>query len=353
MFRAFAEGPLLQCAGGLRGAARETDGHTGERKEMTTHWRRWLGLCMWVVLTSPLAAQDRVTLSIGSGNTGGVYYPLAGGMAQVLTKSLAGWQVTAEVTGGSIDNLKLVGTGKADLGFAMVDVVWDAYAGQGKFKGRKLPLRTLMVLYPNRMHVVTTDATGIGSVADLNGKRVSLGSPGGATEVLGLRILETYGVADRIRKERLSVNEAVNAIKDGKIDAFFWGGGVPTAAVTDLAATPGVKIRLLDHGDATEALNKRHGPLYSRGVIPKSIYPGVGKDTTNVTVWNVLVANAAMSEARAYAIVKTVFERKADMVAVHKEFEHLSLESQGGTSSPIPFHPGAAKYFAEKGVKVP
>lgn len=320
---------------------------------MTTQRRRWLGLCMLGLLAWPVAAQEKVTLSICSGNTGGVYYPLAGGMAQVLTKSIPGWQVTAEVTGGSIDNLKLVGSGKADLGFAMADVSWDAYTGQGKFKSRKLPLRTLMVLYPNRMHIVTTESMGIATVAALDGKRVSLGSPGGATEVLALRVLETYGVADRIRKERLSVNEAVNAIKDGKIDAFFWGGGVPTAAVTDLAATPGVKIRLLDHGDATDALNKRYGPLYSRGTIAKSVYPGMTRDATNVTVWNVLVANASMSDERAYAIVKTVFERKADMVAVHKEFSHLSLELQGGGGSPIPFHPGAAKYFAEKGVKVP
>lgn len=320
---------------------------------MTTQRRRWLGLCVLGLLAAPVAAQEKVTLSIGSGNTGGVYYPLAGGMAQVLTKSIPGWQVTAEVTGGSLDNLKLVGSGKADLGFAMADVSWDAFNGQGKFAGRKLPLRTLMVLYPNRMHVVTTESTGIGTVAALDGKRVSLGSPGGATEVLALRVLEAYGVADRIKKERLSVNEAVNAIKDGKIDAFFWGGGVPTAAVTDLAATPGVKIRLLDHGDATDALNKRYGPLYSRGTISKSIYPGMTRDATNVNVWNVLVANASMSDERAYAIVKTVFERKADMVAVHKEFSHLSLEFQAGGGSPIPFHPGAAKYFAEKGVKVP
>ncbi len=312
-----------------------------------------LALLSMAVLVSPASAQQKVTLSIGSGNTGGVYYPLAGGLAQVLTKHVPGWQVTAEVTGGSIDNLKLVGSGKGDLGFSMADVVWDAYTGQGKFAGRKMPLRTLMVLYPNRMHAVTTESTGITSIAALDGKRVSLGSPGGATEVMALRVLEAYGVHERIRKERISVNEAVNAIKDGKIDAFFWVGGVPTAAVTDLAATPGTKIRLLDHADAVDAMNKRYGPLYSRGVISKSIYPGMKQDATNVNVWNVLVVNAAMSDEQAYTIVKTAFEHKADMVAVHKEFANLSLEYQAGGASPIPFHPGAVKFFAEKGVKLP
>lgn len=298
-------------------------------------------------------AQQKAALSIGSGNTGGVYYPLAGGLAQVLMRHMPGWQVTAEVTGGSIDNLKLVGTGKADLGFSMADAAWDAYTGQDKFAGRKLPLRVLLVLYPNRMHLVSTEASGVATIKDLEGKRVSLGSPGGATEVMGMRVLEAYGLADRIRRERLSVNEAVNAIRDRKIDAFFWVGGVPTAAVTDLAATPGVRIRLIDHGEAADAMNKRYGPLYSKGVIPRGAYSGMGQDATNVSVWNVLVANAAMPDDVAYGIVKTVFERKSEMMAVHKEFGTLSLDYQTRGAAAIPYHPGAAKYFAEKGLALP
>lgn len=300
----------------------------------------------------PMAVAQQRTLSIASGNTGGVYYPLAGGMAQVLTRVMPGWQVTAEVTGGSIDNLKLVGSGRSDLGLSMADVAWDAYAGNDKFSGKKQPLRTLMVLYPNRMHVVTVEGSGITAMKDLDGKRVSLGSPGGATEVWALRILETYGLQDRIKRERLSVNESVNALKDRKIDAFFWGGGVPTAAVTDLAATPGTKIVLLDHGDAVDALNQRFGPLYSRNVIPKGAYPGLTRDVSNATVWNVMVANAAMPDDVAYAIVKTVFDKRTDLVAVHKEFAALSLEYQTKGASPIPFHPGAIRYFAEKGLKL-
>jgi len=297
------------------------------------------------------AAESRM-LSIGSGNTGGVYYPLAGGLAQVLSRHVPGWQVTAEVTGGSIDNLKLVGSGRADIGFSMADAAWDAYSGNDRFAGKKLPLRALVVLYPNRMHVVTVEGTGITSLKDLDGKRVSLGSPGGATEVWAMRILEAHGLQDRIKRERLSVNESVNAIKDRKIDAFFWGGGVPTAAVTDLAATPGVKIQLIEHGDVVDALNKRYGPLYSRSVIPKSAYPGMAKDSSNANVWNVLFVNANMSDDVAYAIVKTVFDRRSDMIAVHKEFATLSLEYQTVGGAAIPFHPGAVRFFAEKGLKL-
>jgi len=301
---------------------------------------------------APVAAQQKLTLSIGSGGTGGVYYPLGGGLAQVLSRHVPGWQATAEVTGGSVDNLKLVGTGKADLGFSMADAAWDAYSGNDKFTGRKLPLRTLMVLYPNRMHVVTTEASGIETMKDLVGKRVSVGSAGSATEVMAVRVLEAYGLADSVKRERLSVNESVNAMKDRKIDAFFWAGGVPTAAVTDLAATPGVKIRLLDHAGAVEAMNKRFGPLYSPNVIPKSVYPGMARDSTNATVWNVLVVNAAMPDDVAYTIVKIVFERKSELVAVHKEFATLSLEYQTSGAAALPFHPGAVRYFAEKGLKL-
>ena len=314
--------------------------------------RRSLFALAAAALPLPLPAQQPANLSIASGGTGGVYYPLAGGIAQVLGRHVPGWQVTAEVTGGSVDNLKLVGTGKADIGFSMADAAWDAFQGADKFAGRKLPLRVLAVIYPNRMHVVTTEATGIATMKDLDGRRVSVGAPGSATEVLGTRLLEAFGVADRVRRERLGVSESVNALRDRRIDAFLWVGGVPTAAITDLAASPGTRMRLLDHGEAVDALNQRYGPFYSRGVIPRAAYPGLGRDSTNTNVWNVLVANAAMPDETAQAIVRVLFERRADLVAVHREFSHLSLEYQTRGAAAIPYHPGAAKFLAQKGLQV-
>ena len=158
-------------------------------------------------------------ISIGTGGTGGVYYPMGGGLAAVLSKYVPGMQATAEVTGGSVDNLKLIGTGKPYVGFSMSDAALDAYEGQDKFKaGGKVPVRTLAVLYPNRMHVVTVEGKGIGKFADLKGKRVSTGSPGSGTEVMAIRILEAYGISTKdIVQERLSVSEAANALKDKKI----------------------------------------------------------------------------------------------------------------------------------------
>ena len=168
--------------------------------------------------------------------------------------NVPGLQATAEVTGGSVDNLKLIGAGKSEVGFAMVDAAWEASQGLDKFKDNKVNARTLMVLYPNKMQVVTIDGTGINKLSDLKGKRVSTGSPGSGVEVMTLRVLEAMGLDPKkdIKQERLGAAESVNAIKDRKIDAFFWVGGVPTAAVTDLAATPGIKMKMLDHAEVVD-----------------------------------------------------------------------------------------------------
>src|SRR5512140_3982972 len=204
------------------------------------------------------------TISIGTGGTGGVYYPMGGGLAAMLSKYVPGMEATAEVTGGSVDNLKLIGTGKPYIGFTMADAGLDALKGEDKFKGNKIPLRTLMVLYPNRMHLVSVEGRGINKLADLKGKHVSTGSPGSATEVMAFRILEAAGLdKDKdIKRERLGVAESVNAIKVNKIDAFFWVGGLPTAAVTDLANTPGTKIRMIDHAEVVPKMNQKYGNLY-------------------------------------------------------------------------------------------
>lgn len=293
-------------------------------------------------------------ISIATGGTGGVYYPMGGGIAAVLSKHVPGLQATAEVTGGSVDNLKLVGSGKPYVGFTMTDAGQDAFKGEDKFKGNKVALKTLMILYPNRMHVVSVEGRGVSKMADLKGKRVSTGSPGSATEVMAFRVIEAAGLdkdAD-MKRERLGAAESVNAIKDGKIDAFFWVGGLPTAAVTDLANTPNTKLKMIDHAETVAAMNKKYGNLYVQDTIPKETYKGMEADNKQATVMNILVAHESMDDKTAYNVVKTIFEHLPDVIAVHKEAANFKLENQKATASPIPFHPGALKYFAEKGVKV-
>ena len=305
------------------------------------------------VATAAVSAQAQ-NISIATGGTGGVYYPLGGGMAAVLSKYVPGIQATAEVTGGSVANLQLINTGKPYIGMTMADATLDAYKGEDKFKGHAVPVRTLLIMYPNRMHVVTIEGTGVNSMKDLKGKRVSTGSGGSATEVMAFRVIEAAGLdKDKdLRRERLGVAESVDAIKDRKIDAFFWVGGLPTAAVTDLANTPGVKIKMIDHSDVVAAMNKKYGNLYVKDTIAKDVYRGMDKDNHISTVNNLLVANENMDAKTAYAVVKAVFDHKDDLVRTHKEAENIKLENQKKDASPVPWHPGAVKYFAEKGIKV-
>src|SRR3954467_4460436 len=299
----------------------------------------------------PAHAQN---LSIATGGTGGVYYPLGGGMAAVLSKYVSGLQATAEGTGGSVANLQLIGTGKPYLAMTMVDAGLDAYKGQDKFSGKPVPVRTLMVMYPNRMHVVSIEGTGVTKMSELKGKRVSTGSGGSATEVMGFRVIEAAGLdKDKdMKRERLGVAESVAALKDRKIDAFFWVGGLPTAAVTDLASTPGVKIKMIDHADLVPKMNQKYGKLYVEDRIPKDMYRGMDADNKQATVMNLLVANQSLDDKTAYNIVKAVFDHKQELVNVHKEAENFKLENQKKDASPIPWHPGAVKYFAEKGIKL-
>src|SRR6266545_1566365 len=295
---------------------------------MTKMKRKGLLICALAMGAAALAgaafgqgADQGLNIAIATGGTGGVYYPLGGGMANVLSKYVPGVQASARVTGGSVDNLKLIGSQQSEVALVMVDAALDALKGEDKFKGAPVEVRTLMVLYPNRMHVVSIEGTGIDKDKDM-------------------------------RRERLGVAESVNALKDRKIDAFFWVGGLPTAAVTDLGATPNVKIKLIDHADLVDKMNAKYNNLYTTGVIPAKTYPGQDKDNPIAVVQNILVANAKMTDKVAYDIVKTFIEKRDELAAVHAEAKNIALENQSKKNSPIPWHPGALKYYAEQGVKM-
>ncbi|MCW5703094.1 MAG: TAXI family TRAP transporter solute-binding subunit [Bradyrhizobium sp.] len=290
--------------------------------------------------------------SIGTGDPGGVYFPLGGAVASVLTKAMPDLHATVEVTGGSVDNIKLIATGESELGFTMADAADDAMRGHDKFKNNKVDLRTLLVVYPNRMHVVTIEGTGIETLADLKGKRVSTGSPGSATEIMASRAIEATGLnKDKdMRRQRLGVAESVNALTDHRIDAFFWVGGIPTAAINRLAIARGIKMKLIDHADVVDRMNEKYGKLYSKSRIKAGTYPGYRTDCDVAEVWNLIVTGDRMSDEEAYTITKTLIERKDDIAKVHKEAESFSLDNQVQDRSPVPFHPGALKYFKENGV---
>lgn len=311
-----------------------------------------VGLAMSLA-SAAVDAQTKTRLSIATGGTGGVYYPLGGGMAALISKHLPNTEATAEVTTASVDNVKLLHGNRVGMAFSLPDTAWDGYSGQLKGLKDKANIRALMALYSNFMHIVAIDGSGIKTVADLKGKRVSTGAPGSGVEVKGLRVMEAYGLtpADLKAQERLGAAESAGALKDRKIDAFFWDGGLPTAAVLDLAATPGMKIHMIPHADAIPKMTAKYGPLYFVSPIPKGMYKGIDEDVPVAAATNLLIVNEKMSDDLAYQITKLFLEHTADLVAVHKAAADISFKN-AVIGSPIPFHPGALRYYREKGVRV-
>jgi TRAP transporter TAXI family solute receptor len=305
-----------------------------------------------VFIVSPSWAQNVVRLSIATGETGGVYYPYGGAMAKVISKYLLNVEVTAEVTKGSVENCKRIGAGKADVAFIMSDIGLDAFNGKGRFAER-VPIRSLAVLYTNNMHLVTLWKASIEKVTDLKGKRVSTGAPGSGTEVKAIRILRAYGLdPDKdIKRDRLSASESAGALKDRKIDAYFWDGGLPTPSVAELAMTPGIQIKLIEHGDAVQKMISRYGNFYFKTVIPKDTYFGIEKDVIVAGVANLLICHEKMDEKLIHDVIQTLFDHQPELAAAVKEAQNLRLET-AVSGSPIPFHPGAIQYFKEKGIQI-
>lgn len=288
-------------------------------------------------------------LSIATGGTGGVYYPYGGGVAKVLNEHVAGVRATAEVTAASVDNLKLIRDHKADVAFTTADVLADAVRGQGMFEGAPVPALTLAALYLNYAHLVTLRNSGIQKIADLKGRVVSLGSPGSGAEITAVRLLRAAGLdpVKDITRQGLGVSESAGALKDGKIDAFFWNGGVPTPALQDLAYSQGIDMRLLPTAEALPALRARYGDVYTAGDVPAGVYRGVDAPVTLLGTMNLLVVNRAMEEPLAYDITRALFEHQPELAAIHPEARRLSLKT-ALAGSPAEFHPGALRFYREK-----
>lgn len=210
-------------------------------------------------------------------------------------------------------------------------------------------MRALAHIYENYTQVVAKQGSGIETIADLKGKKVSVGAPNSGTEVIADRVLEEAGIDPKsgIKREGLGVDESVQAMKDGSIDAFFWSGGLPTAAVMELAATPGVSIRLLSDAELVPRLTETHGPLYGVLEVPEGVYRGVPAVRVS-TVRNLMMVRRDMPEDLAYRITRLLFEKKAELAAAHAAAR--DLDPARAAVAPVPLHPGAIRYFREAGV---
>ena len=294
----------------------------------------------------------RRRLSLATGGTAGVWYVYGGAIAKVISSHLPGVEVTPELTGGATDNLKLLARGAVDLACVTSDALDDALRRRGPFAGgAAVPAMTLVSLYGAPLHLATFADTGIAHLADLRGRHVSTGAPGAGTETMALRVLAAGGLhPDRdVRRERLSFSASVEAMKDGKLDACFFGVGVPNPAMTDLSRTPGRRFRLVPLGEVRTALQQAYGvQVYYAYDIPRSAYPGLDADVPTLGFDNFLVVDERLEETLAHDITRALFDYRSELVAVHpiaRELTHASATR----ASPAPFHPGAISYFREVG----
>jgi TRAP transporter TAXI family solute receptor len=249
--------------------------------------------------------------------------------------------------------MKRLHTSTADLAIAAPDVAWQATQGTMKDLPERVAVRTLMGLYSGYLHIVTRNGSGIQSVSDLKGKRVAIGPAGASPEVKGTRLFEThnFSLRDLGSYERLGYPESAKALKDGMVDAFLVDAGLPVPVVAELAATPGMNIRLVSQGDAVPKLAERY-PFYFKATIPKNTYQGVAEDVATIGSAVLLVVHERMPNSVAYEITKRILEHTPELLNAHQAAREISLKS-AVRGSPIPFHPGAIRYFNERGISVP
>ncbi|MDT8903728.1 TAXI family TRAP transporter solute-binding subunit [Anaeroselena agilis] len=297
-------------------------------------------------------AQKLQNINIATATTGGVYYPLGNAMAQIFSKNIPNVKASAQATAGTPQNVLLMQKKEAEIAFAQNGVTYYAYNGKGMFNGKPVKnLRGISHLYPNVMHIVVRADSDIKSIKDLKDKRFVPGAVGSATEINSKEILGLYGLdykdKKNVKADYLGYSEAAEALKDGRVDGILIAGGLPTAAVLDAASS--VKIRILSLEPDMLAKLTKEMPWYYEIKIPKGTYIGQTEDVTTVAVANILICRDDLSTDLVYNITKTLYEKHSDLVAAHSAAKAMKLEmaTKGMT---VPLHPGAEKYYKEKGI---
>jgi TRAP transporter TAXI family solute receptor len=316
-----------------------------------------LGYYLTLPTPTPTPKREKLSFSIATGTTGGVWYPLGGAIAGVITKYVPNTSATAEVTTAANDNLRLLVSGKA--GMAWCYDYHIVLLNQGKLpivSNKSEPVRLFMAFYEQPLHIVTYEGSGINTIYDLKGKRVSTGPPTSGTEEQALYVLSALGIdpdKDFIR-EKLSPADSADAMKDGKLDAFFWSGAVPTSSIVDLATTPGFKIKFIPiPGDIADKIIQKYPAVFHKTKIPKGSYPGLDKDVETIAITAVLAVMKDFPEDRLYEIAKAIFEHKDELAAAWKKASQLTPDlayMQASEEARKYIHPGAERFFKEMGV---
>jgi len=309
-----------------------------------------LALCLVLVLAGPAAAKTSF-VSIGTGGTGGIYYPYGGGVAEIWTKYVKDVRAVAEVTGASVENVKLAHKGETVIGEVMGDVAVAGFKGLSKFKGKKHDILSMAIMYPNLLQVVTLKKSGITNIEQIKGRKISSGSPGSGTNFMAETVFKALGISlDSYKDSRLSFTESANALRDGTIEVGVWSVGPGTSSILDLATTHDIHIIAFtpDQQKKIMAANKEYSAVDLAG----GVYRGVDNPVPTIGVWNVMICQDSLGEDMVYNLVKALYEHQDYLLKIHPSASYTTPEN-AVKYSPIPLHKGTIKYLKEKGISVP
>lgn len=293
--------------------------------------------------------KDDYFITVATGPTSGLYYPIGGAFSNVIKNSL-GYKSSAQSTGASVENINLILDSKADLAITMSDSIAQAYEGTGAFEDKEpqTNLRALTGLYPNYVQLVTTEKSGITKFEDLKGRKVGIGAPNSGVELNARMMFEAHNMTyEDSSVDYLNYGEAIDQMKNGLIDAAFVTSGIPNATIMELGTTNDIVIIPIE-GEGAKNLIEKY-PFFVKEIIPADTYD-TAEDVNTVTVRNIMIIREDLPEDVVYDITKGIFENINDITASHNTAKkHISLEnSQIGVG--IPFHPGAERYYKEMGI---
>ncbi len=302
-------------------------------------------------ITAGSALGKTIFLGIGTGGTGGIYYPYGGGVAEIWTKYVPGVKAVAEVTGASVENVKLASKGETVIGEVMGDVAVAGYEGLSKFKGKKQEILSMAIMYPNLLQCVTLKKSPITSIEQVKGKTISTGSPGSGTNFMAEAVLKALDIPlDSYKDTRLSFTESSNALRDGNIELGIWSVGPGTSSIMDLATTHDIRIIPFTSEQTAKILasNKTYASVDLAG----GVYNGVDEPVPTIGVWNVMICQKSLDTDLVYNLVKALYEHNDTLRKIHPSASYTTPEN-AVKYSPIPLHPGTIKYLEEKGIQVP
>ncbi len=290
-------------------------------------------------------------ISIGTGGTGGIYYPYGGGVAELWSKNVKGVKAVAEVTGASVENVKLAHKGETVIGEVMGDVAVAGYNGLSKFKGKKHNILSMAIMYPNLLQVVALKKSGITNIEQVKGLNISTGSPGSGTNFMAEAVLNALDIPlDSFSDSRLSFTESANALRDGTIKVGVWSVGPGTSSILDLSTTHEINILPFTADQTQKILDSKS--TYAGVELAGGIYRGVDKPISTIGVWNVMICQKSLDTDLVYSLVKVLFENNDFLKKIHPSAAYTTPENTVKYSS-IPLHPGTIKYLKERGVEVP